>query len=381
MTNKGLPLNQILHGDAVQVMGEMPENSIDLIFADPPYNMQIKGNLTRPDFSKVEGVDDDWDKFDNFQAYDEFTSAWLKASRRVLKPEGAIWVIGTYHNIYRVGKSLQDLGFWVINEIIWEKTNPMPNFKGVRFTNAHETLIWAKQNKSCKYTINYHAMKPFNGGKQMRSTWKLPICKGKERVRVNGESAHSTQKPLSLLYRVLLASTNSEDVVLDPFFGTGTTGAAAKILHRNWIGIESDPTYIPIAQERIDQIKIEEFSPEAFDIRDEKRLAPRVPFSRLLETGYIKPGAALYFNRDPAIKAKVKPNGILHFGKFEGSIHQTTKHILNGKPANGWLYWYVKDNIGNYTCIDMIREKYRKDHNNSPDQKIINSPHLNKDTL
>jgi DNA modification methylase len=377
MTKKGLPLNQILHGDAIQVMGELPQDSIDLIFADPPYNMQIKGNLTRPDFSKVEGVDDDWDKFDNYQAYDEFTAAWLKAARRVLKPEGAIWVIGTYHNIYRVGKSLQDLGFWVINEIIWEKTNPMPNFRGVRFTNAHETLIWAKQNKSCKYTINYHAMKPFNNGKQMRSTWKLPICKGKERIRVNGESAHSTQKPLSLLYRVLLASTNPEDIVLDPFFGTGTTGAAAKILHRNWIGIESNPTYITIAQERIKRIKIEDYSSEAFDIRDEKRLAPRVPFSRLLETGYIKPGQSLYFNQDPTQAAKVKPNGILHFGEFSGSIHQTTKHILNGKPANGWLYWYVKDKQGGYTCIDLIRENYRKDQNHTPAEKDKNSQNQN----
>jgi modification methylase len=373
MTENSLPLNAILQGDAVQVMNQLPASSVDLIFADPPYNMQIKGNLTRPDFSKVEGVDDDWDKFDNYQAYDEFTADWLKAARRVLKPEGAIWVIGTYHNIYRVGKSLQDLGFWVINEIIWEKTNPMPNFKGVRFTNAHETLIWAKKNKHCKYTINYHAMKPFNDGKQMRSTWKLPICKGKERIRVNGESAHSTQKPLSLLYRVLLASTNPQDVVLDPFFGTGTTGAAAKILHRNWIGVENDPRYIPIAEQRIAQIDAEDYSSDTFGVRDEKRLAPRVPFSRLLETGFIKPGQALFFEQDPALTAKVKPNGLLHFGKFEGSIHQTTKHILNGKPANGWLYWYVRDQQGRYICIDVIRENYRQVQNISAEDSDHNA--------
>lgn len=361
MTKNKLPLNQILSGDAIQVMNDLPEGSIDLIFADPPYNMQIKGNLIRPDFSKVEGVDDEWDKFDNYQAYDDFTAGWLKAARRLLKPNGALWVIGTYHNIYRVGKSLQDIGFWVVNEIIWEKTNPMPNFMGVRFTNAHETLIWAKKTKNSKYTINYHAMKPFNDGKQMRSTWKLPICKGKERIRLNGESAHSTQKPFSLMYRVLLASTNQGDIVLDPFFGTGTTGAAAKILHRNWIGIETDPTYVEIARERINAVQEEDFNPGAFDIRDEKRLAPRVPFSRLLETGYIKPGQNLYFKKDPTLLAKVKPNGILLFKKFEGSIHQTTKHILDGKPANGWLYWYVKDSNGGYTSIDEIRENYRAD--------------------
>ena len=361
MTKSALPLNQIISGDAVQVMNDLPKSSIDLIFADPPYNMQIKGNLLRPDFSKVEGVDDEWDKFANYQAYDEFTTTWLKAAHRLLKPDGAIWVIGTYHNIYRVGKSLQDIGFWVINEIIWEKTNPMPNFMGVRFTNAHETLIWAKKNKNSKYTINYQAMKPFNDGKQMRSTWEMPICKGKERIRVNGESAHSTQKPLSLLYRVLLASTNPDDVVLDPFFGTGTTGAAAKILHRNWIGIENDPTYIPIAKKRIDQIQEEDYSPEAFKVRDEKRLAARVAFSRLLETGYIKPGQSLYFNQDPALVAKVKPNGILLYGNFEGSIHQTTKHILKGKPANGWLYWFVKNGRGKYQSIDDVRELYRKE--------------------
>lgn len=361
MTKTALPLNQIICGDAVQVMNDLPKSSIDLIFADPPYNMQIKGNLLRPDFSKVEGVDDEWDKFANYQAYDEFTTSWLKAAHRLLKPTGAIWVIGTYHNIYRVGKSLQDIGFWVINEIIWEKTNPMPNFMGVRFTNAHETLIWAKKDKNSKYTINYHAMKPFNDGKQMRSTWEMPICKGKERIRINGESAHSTQKPLSLLYRILLASTNPDDVVLDPFFGTGTTGAAAKILHRNWIGIENDPTYIPIAKNRIDRIQEEDYSPEAFMVRDEKRLAPRVAFSRLLETGYIKPGQSLYFNQDPTLVATVKPNGILRHKKFEGSIHQTTKHILNGKPANGWLYWFVKDKAGEFISIDDIRENYRKD--------------------
>ncbi len=366
MPDSKLPINQIFHGDAVQVMNKFPEKSVDLIFADPPYNMQIKGNLSRPDFSKVEGVDDEWDKFKDYQAYDKFTTTWLKAARRLLKPEGALWVIGTYHNIYRVGKSLQDLGFWVINEIVWEKTNPMPNFRGVRFTNAHETLIWAQKNRGEKYTINYHAMKPFNEGKQMRSTWKLPICKGQERIRINGERVHSTQKPLALLYRALLASTNVGDIILDPFFGTGTTGVAAKILHRNWIGIEQDSTYIPIARDRIEKTEAEDYHPDAFNLRDEKRLAPRVPFPRLLESGYIKAGQSLYFNQEQNLVAKVKPNGVLRYDGFEGSIHQTTKHILNGKPANGWLYWFVRGKNGKYTCIDDIREKYREDQNTLP---------------
>jgi modification methylase len=360
LTKETLPLNQVIHGDAVQIMNQLPAGSIDLIFADPPYNMQIKGDLWRPDFSKVNGVDDHWDKFENYQAYDSFTVAWLKAARRLLKDEGAIWVIGTYHNIYRVGKQLQDLGFWVINEIIWEKTNPMPNFMGVRFTNAHETLIWAKKTKESKYTINYHAMKPFNDGKQLRSVWKLPICKGKERVRVKGESLHSTQKPLALLYRVLLASTNPGDVVLDPFFGSGTTGAAAKVLHRNWIGIEKDSRYIAVAQRRINKMKAESFESNVFDVKDKKRLAPRVPFPRLLDSGLIKPGQKLYFKKNPHQTAQVKPNGLLLYNGFEGSIHQTAKHILEGKPGNGWLFWFYLDKNGEMQLIDNLREIIRE---------------------
>ena len=249
----------------------------------------------------------------------------------------------------------------------------MPNFMGVRFTNAHETLIWAKVDREAKYTINYHAMKSFNHGKQMRSTWSLPICKGGERIRLNGERAHSTQKPLALLYRVILASTNPGDVVLDPFFGTGTTGAAAKILHRNWIGIEKDPQYISIARERIEKIQPEEYQPEAFDLKDQKRLAPRVPFSRLLEAGYINPGQILYFREDPGQAALVKPNGVLRYNGFEGSIHQTARHILDGKRANGWLYWYVRGTDGKFQSIDTIREDYRKnqpqDESQSPPQE------------
>jgi DNA modification methylase len=370
MSNTALPLGQIIPGDALEVMTDLPEASVDLIFADPPYNMQIPGNLWRPDFSKVEGVDDEWDKFENFQDYDHFTRSWIKAARRLLKPTGALWVIGTYHNIYRVGKALQDQGFWIINEIVWEKPNPMPNFMGVRFTNAHETLIWAKKDRDARFTINYHAMKPFNDGKQMRSTWRLPICKGGERIRLNGERVHSTQKPLALLYRVILASTNPGDVVLDPFFGTGTTGAAAKILHRRWIGIEKNPHYIQIARDRIDKVQPEEYQPEAFDLKDYKRLAPRVPFSRLLEAGYIKPGQKLYFKEDPGQAALVKPNGVLVLNGFEGSIHQTARYILGGKRANGWLYWYVREEGGCFQSIDAIREEYRKNQPGGEDQPL-----------
>jgi modification methylase len=361
MTKSKLPLNKIIRGDAVREMEKLPENSVDLIFADPPYNLQINKELWRPDFSKVEGVDDDWDKFDDYQTYDHFTRAWLSAAHRLLKQNGAIWVIGSYHNIYRVGKCLQDLGFWVINEIIWEKTNPMPNFRGVRFTHAHETLIWAKKTKEGKYTINYHAMKSFNDGKQMRSIWKLPICKGKERVRLNGESVHSTQKPLALLYRVILCSTNPGDVILDPFFGTGTTGAAAKILHRNWIGIEQDQRYITAAQERIDRVHPEDYSPKTFDLKDKKRLAPRIPFPRLIEFGYLKPGQKLYFNQDPAFTAVIKPNGNLLYDGFEGSIHQTAKYLQEGRPGNGWVLWFFMDDEGQYSSIDSLREILRGD--------------------
>ena len=239
---------------------------------------------------------------------------------------------------------------------------------GVRFTNAHETLIWAKKDRDAKYTINYHAMKPFNDDKQMRSTWRLPICKGGERIRLNGERAHSTQKPLSLLYRVILASTNPGDVVLDPFFGTGTTGAVAKILHRNWIGIEKNPQYISIARDRIEKVQPEDYQPKAFDLKDQKRLAARVPFSRLLEAGYINPGQYLYFKEDPNQAALVKPNGILLNNGFEGSIHQTARHILGGKRANGWLYWYVREKDGVFLSIDNIRENYRKDQPDENDQ-------------
>ncbi|MBU1662680.1 MAG: site-specific DNA-methyltransferase, partial [Chloroflexi bacterium] len=235
-----LPINQILPGECVEVLNKLPEKSVDLIFADPPYNLQLSQELWRPNMTRVEAVNDEWDQFASFEAYDQFSRAWLTVCRRVLKDTGALWVIGSYHNIYRLGSILQDLGYWILNDVIWVKTNPMPNFRGVRFTNAHETLIWASKFKGAKYTFNHHAMKALNRGKQMRSDWELPLCTGPERIKVNGVKAHSTQKPESLLYRVILSSSNPGDVVLDPFFGSGTTGAVAKKLHRRWIGIERE---------------------------------------------------------------------------------------------------------------------------------------------
>ncbi len=246
-----LPRDQILQGDSVACLDTLPEQSIDLIFADPPYNLQLQQTLWRPNRTKVDAVNELWDHFDSFAEYDAFTRAWLTACRRVLKANGTLWVIGSYHNIYRVGAILMDLGYWILNDVVWTKTNPMPNFRGVRFTNAHETLIWAQKERGNPYTFNYQTMKALNGGLQMRSDWEIPICSGKERIKIDGVKAHPTQKPEALLERVILSSSNVGDVILDPFFGSGTTGAVAKRLHRHWIGIERDPVYVKVATERI----------------------------------------------------------------------------------------------------------------------------------
>src|SRR3712207_6526290 len=285
-------LDHIYHGDCREVLAALPERSVDLIFADPPYNLQLKGELWRPNMTKVDAVDDAWDQFDDFAAYDRFTCAWLLGCRRVLKDTGTLWVIGTYHNIYRVGSILQDLGFWVLNDVVWIKSNPTPNFRGVRFTNAHETLLWCKKSRDQKkYTFNYHAMKAVNDGKQMRSDWELPLCTGAERLRVDGQKLHATQKPEALLYRVLLASSNQGDVVLDPFFGTGTTGAVAKRLGRHWIGIEREQRYVKVARERIASTL--ELDESAMRTMASKKAQPKVPFGALVETGMIEPGAIL----------------------------------------------------------------------------------------
>ena len=355
------PINQIIKGDCIEVLNSLPEASIDLIFADPPYNLQLQNELHRPNMTKVDAVSDQWDQFDSFAAYDAFTRAWLSACKRVLKSTGSIWVIGSYHNIFRVGTIMQDLGFWILNDVIWVKTNPMPNFRGVRFTNAHETLIWASTGQGQRYTFNHQGMKGLNEGKQMRSDWwLLSLATRSERVRdENGEKGHSTQKPEALLYRVILSSTNPGDLVLDPFLGSGTTGAVAKRLHRNWIGIEREEKYVRLAQNRIDVVQPGLFDQDAFDIRSKKKLAPRVPFSALLESGYLKPGQTLYFRKDKRRSARVKPDARLrtHDG-FEGSIHKAGSHLMNGSPCNGWDHWYLEE-AGGMVRLDDFRQRYR----------------------
>jgi modification methylase len=349
-----LPLNQILHGNCIEILKSLPENSVDLIFADPPYNLQLRNDLYRPNMTKVDAVNDGWDQFNNFSEYDAFTREWLSASQYVLKETGTIWVIGTYHNIYRVGSIMQDLEFWVLNDIVFIKANPMPNFRGVRFTNAHETLIWAQKKKGMKYTFNHQSMKALNDDLQMRSDWYLPIVTGNQRLRVNGKKAHSTQKPEALLYKVIMASSNPGDVVLDPFFGTGTTGAVAKKLGRNWIGIERDKKYVKIAQNRINSIQ----SAEGEAIHVEKRKPARIPFGALLENGLLQPGQSLYFARDD-IRAKILSNGHLRCGKLTGSIHGIAKILMDNAPANGWDLWFYKDESGKKIVINELRERLR----------------------
>lgn len=353
-----LPLNQILKGDCVGTLNSLPEKSVDLIFADPPYNLQLQNALHRPNMTKVDAVNDRWDRFDSFQAYDNFTRNWLTACKRILKPTGTIWVIGSYHNIFRVGAIMQDLGFWILNDVIWVKTNPMPNFRGVRFANAHETMIWASTSKDAKYTFNHKAMKGLNDEKQMRSDWWLAsLATGSERIKdEKGGKVHSTQKPLSLLYRVILSSTNPGDVVLDPFFGSGTTGAMAKLLHRNWVGLEREQKYIKAAQKRIDAIQPEPFDPKVFDVR---KLMPRVAFSTLLENGFLRAGQKLFFEKDPSRAAVIKPDSRLRaVDGFEGSIHQSARHYANDAPCNGWEHWFLKEGR-RFTSLDEIRNRYR----------------------
>ncbi|MBA4380405.1 MAG: DNA methyltransferase, partial [Anaerolinea sp.] len=319
-----------------------------------------RNELWRPNMTRVDAVNDGWDKFANFEEYDQFTRAWLSACRRVLKNSGALWVIGTYHNIYRVGAILQELDYWILNDVIFIKTNPMPNFRGVRFTNAHETLIWAQKKKGAKYTFNHHAMKSLNDDLQMRSDWYLPICTGKERIKINGAKVHSTQKPESLLYRVILSSTNPGDVVLDPFFGTGTTGAVAKKLGRHFIGIERDPEYIKIARERIAAI---EPAPEAAIKLPDPRRRPRVPFGALLEAGLLQPGQILHFAKDASIRAVILANGHIQCNSLTGSIHGVAKALSDGAPANGWDLWLFETETGSRAPIDRLREKIQVETN------------------
>ncbi len=353
-----LPLNTIIRGDCIEEMQKLPEKSIDLIFADPPYNLQLEQELWRPNQTKVDAVDDDWDTFGSFEEYDEFTRKWLSACRRVLKDTGTIWVIGSYHNIFRVGRILMDLGYWILNDVIWVKTNPMPNFRGVRFTNAHETLIWAKKSKKARYTFNHHAMKNLNDEKQMRSDWLIPICSGKERCTLDGKKAHSTQKPEALLYRVISASSKPGDLVLDPFFGSGTTGAVARKLGRRWIGIEKEERYVELAKKRIARIQPLVVDTEVL-VTPTAKMEARVPFGTLLEAGYLKPGQKLH-SADRRHEAAVNADGTLSSNGFRGSVHQVAARALNVPACNGWKFWHSQDKgTRKLVCIDELRKQYR----------------------
>jgi modification methylase len=358
-----LPLNQILAGDCIEVMRSLPEASVDLIFADPPYNLQLRGELHRPDNSRVDAVDDAWDQFSSFEAYDRFTRDWLSAARRLLKPQGALWVIGSYHNVFRMGAELQNQGFWILNDVVWRKSNPMPNFRGKRLTNAHETLIWASKSEGAKYTFNYEALKALNEGVQMRSDWVIPLCTGHERLKgEDGDKAHPTQKPEALLHRVLLGTTNPGDVVLDPFFGTGTTGAVAKMLGREFIGIEREAAYREAASARLARVR--KFDREALEITGSKRAEPRVPFGQVVERGMLRPGEELYSfgNR---FKAKVRADGTLVGNDVKGSIHQVGAHLEGAPSCNGWTYWHFKRD-GKMVPIDLLRQQIRAEMDEGP---------------
>ena len=337
-------------------MTKLPADSVDLVFADPPYNLQLQGDLKRPDDSRVDAVDDDWDKFASFEAYDSFTRAWLTACRRVMKPHATLWVIGSYHNIFRVGTVLQDLGFWVLNDVIWRKTNPMPNFRGRRFTNAHETMIWCAKSKDSRHAFNYEAMKHLNDELQMRSDWLLPICSGGERLKDKaGRKGHPTQKPEALLHRVIVAATKPGDVVLDPFFGSGTTGAVAKRLGRRWIGIERDPAYIDLARKRISAVQA--VAERELLITPSKREEPRIPFGWLVERGLLEPGAVLTsFNG--RWTAKVRADGTLISADHRGSIHQVGAAVQGAPACNGWAFWHV-ERQGQLVAIDRLRQQVR----------------------
>jgi modification methylase len=352
---KILPFNVIIQGDCIAEMRELPDCSVDMIFADPPYNLQLGGDLFRPEGSRVDAVDDDWDKFDSLAAYDQFTRDWLEQARRILKDDGTIWVIGSYHNIYRVGSLLQDANFWILNDIVWRKSNPMPNFRGTRFTNAHETLIWCAKDGEARYTFNYRAMKALNDDLQMRSDWYLPICAGAERVKgADGAKAHPTQKPEALLYRILLACTKPGDVVLDPFFGTGTTGAVARRLGRRWIGIERESAYVKVARERIaSTLPLDE---SAMQTVPDKREQPRVAFGTLVENGLVPAGTSLT-DAKRRWNASVRADGSIVSGGKSGSIHQVGAALQGAPSCNGWTFWHVQEG-GALTVLDALRQQH-----------------------
>jgi modification methylase len=350
-----LPFDTILQQDCIEAMRALPAKSIDCIFADPPYNLQLGGDLARPDGSHVDAVTDAWDKFDSLAAYDAFTREWLAEARRILKDDGTIWVIGSYHNIFKVGSAIQDLGFWILNDIVWRKANPMPNFKGTRFTNAHETLIWASTGEKAKYTFNYRSMKTLNDELQMRSDWEFPICAGPERLKKDGHKVHPTQKPEALLYRIMLASTKPGDVVLDPFFGTGTTGAVAKRLGRRWIGIEREGVYVDAARQRIDAaLPLDE---SALVTMQAPKAAPRVAFGQLVENDYLRAGSVLT-DAKRRWQAVVGADGSLRCADGQaGSIHKLGAALQGAPSCNGWTFWHYEAADG-LKPIDALRQTY-----------------------
>ena len=348
--------NKILLGDSLRIMKTIPSKSVDLIFADPPYNLQLKDTLYRPDQTTVEAVTQDWDKFNTYKEYDNFTEQWLKESKRILKKGGALWVIGSYHNILRVGTSIQNHGFWILNDIIWHKTNPMPNFRGTRFTNAHETLLWCTTSREAKYTFNYQNLKELNDGKQMRSDWYIPICSGKERLRENNnQRSHPTQKPEALMYRIILSSTNKGDIILDPFLGSGTTAVVSKKLQRNFIGIEQDKEYVSLAKKRLKQTKV--LNDEVVIMKKSRKDLPKVPFGELVEQGIIPPGAVLTDKKEK-YKATVTVDGSLKINNISGSIHKVGARIQGLSNCNGWDFWHIK-NKSTSILLDEVRDKYR----------------------
>jgi len=346
--------SKIVNGNSLEILKKIPHKTFNLIFADPPYNLQIGEKLKRPDDSKVNGVHDKWDQFKSFQDYDNFSKTWLAECKRILKDNGSIWIIGSYHNIFRLGYFLQNLDYWILNDVIWRKKNPMPNFKGTRFTNAHETLIWASKAKKSKYTFNYQSLKCLNDDLQMRSDWIFPICNGKERLKNKGKKVHSTQKPEALLHRIILATTNKNDTILDPFLGTGTTAVVAKKLGRKYFGIEKEKKYFEAADKRINNTKVIEES--YLDTLENNKSKPRVPFGSLVELGIIKPGTVI-FDQKKKINAKIMVDGSIKHSSGEGSIHKVAAKILGAESCNGWTYWHCDIN-GSIKSIDNLRQKF-----------------------
>jgi len=347
--------NKIINGDSLKELKKIPNETFDLIFADPPYNLQLKKELSRPDRSKVDAVNDKWDQFESFKSYDEFTFEWLKECKRILKKNGTIWVIGSYHNIFRVGTAIQNMGFWILNDVIWNKNNPMPNFRGTRFANAHETLIWASKNEGSKYTFNYQSLKCLNDDLQMRSTWNFAICNGKERLKKNGKKVHSTQKPESLIHRIILASSNKNDFILDPFLGSGTTAVVSKKLGRNYFGIEKEKYYFDAANKRLENTNI--IKDEYLDTLQNNRTKPRIPFGSLVEMGLIKPGTEIY-DQKKKVNAKIMVDGSIKYQQSEGSIHKVAAKIIGAESCNGWTFWHYKSG-NSLKPIDDLRQRLR----------------------